>query len=448
MMLSKKSKGSNLLSITNIFFWLAFCTILCITIFIRPYELSTMLWALAAIVINPLWQIFFKGKCSVKRKYIFQGMQVVLCVVLTLFGVVLRQFGKNESNQAGLSESEILKVSFLDVGQADCILVQQNDENMLIDAGAGKTKDALVSYLRSQGVVKFKYIVGTHPHEDHIGGMSLVIDSFDVENILMPFASNTTKSFENVLDSVLRKKAFYSSMLSSASNKNLSITVPKIGDEFKLGNALAKVISIGEDPQDLNADSIVLKVSFGDKSFLFTGDATANTEQRMLDQDIRSDVLKIGHHGSAGSTSDSFLAKVCPSMAVISVGKGNTYGHPTEQVISKLRNRNITIYRTDEMRSIIMKCDGKIITVEFQDTKINPNISAGAVDAQTTKPQQSTTYNQDIKDRIVYIVLNGKKYHKDSCRTIKKSKNKECLSISDARDRGYTPCAVCKPDAA
>lgn len=446
MMLSKKSNGSNFLSATNIFFWIAFVSILCVAIFIRPYALSTVLWVLAAIVINPLWQIFFKGKRSAKRKYIFQGVQVVLCIILILSGIVIRQLGENETVYPDVSESEILKVSFLDVGQADCILVQQNGENMLIDAGTGKTKDSLVSYLRSQSIAKFRYIVGTHPHEDHIGGMSLVIDSFDVENIFMPLVSNTTKTFEGVLDSVLRKKAFYNNALSSAGKKNLSITVPKVGDEFHLGGASVTVMSIGEDPQDLNADSIVLRVCFGDKSFLFTGDATANTEQKMLDKNIRSDVLKIGHHGSSGSTSDAFLAKVCPSMAVISVGIGNTYGHPTERVLSKLRNKNITIYRTDEKKSIFMKCDGKIITVEFQDTKINPNVNAGGVTISTTQ-SQSATYNQDIKDRIVYITPNGKKYHRDSCGMIRKSK-KECLSISDARDRGYTPCTVCKPDAA
>lgn len=264
---------------------------------------------------------------------------------------------KEEKNQGKIEKvlNETLEVHFLDVGQADSILILTEDKAGLIDAGNSSDGDDIVNYIKNLGITTLDFVVGTHPHEDHIGGIDEVINSFNVGKYYMPDAMTTTKTFENVLDAL--------------ANKNLKYTVPKIGSTFNLGSAKFETIYLGTDTKDLNNTSIVLKMTFGNKSFLFTGDATDVSEEKMLDKNIKVDVLKVGHHGSEYSTTDEFLNKVNPSISIISVGKDNKYGHPSKKTLDKLKNTEI--YRTDLDKTIIIKTDGNKLDVKKIDESIN-----------------------------------------------------------------------------
>jgi competence protein ComEC len=264
---------------------------------------------------------------------------------------------KEEKNQGKIEKvlNETLEVHFLDVGQADSILILTEDKAGLIDAGNSSDGDDIVNYIKNLGITTLDFVVGTHPHEDHIGGIDEVINSFNVGKYYMPDAMTTTKTFENVLDAL--------------ANKNLKYTVPKIGSTFNLGSAKFETIYLGNDTKDLNNTSIVLKMTFGNKSFLFTGDATDVSEEKILDKNIKVDVLKVGHHGSEYSTTDEFLNKVNPSISIISVGKDNKYGHPSKKTLDKLKNTEI--YRTDLDKTIIIKTDGNKLDVKKIDESIN-----------------------------------------------------------------------------
>lgn len=241
-----------------------------------------------------------------------------------------------------------LKVHFIDVGQADSILIQQEDFNMLVDAGNNNDSQLVLDYLKENGVKKLDYVVGTHPHEDHIGGLDKVIEEFDIEKVYMPKVTTNTKTFEDVLNAVKKK--------------GLKITSPTPGSEFKLGDAVCTIFGPnGKEYEDLNDYSIVIKVTYKDTSFLLTGDAEGICEKEMLSKgfDISADVLKLGHHGSGSSTTKAFLDKVNPKYAIVSAEKGNDYGHPHKSTMDKLKSKEIAVYRTDESGTIVCTSDGK-----------------------------------------------------------------------------------------
>ena len=256
----------------------------------------------------------------------------------------------NETETSVKEEKDKLKIYYIDVGQADSILIQNENEFMLIDAGNNNDGPLLVKYFQSLNIKDFKYVVGTHPHEDHIGGLDDIITNFNIGTIYIPDAITTTKTFEDLLNSIEKK--------------NMTFTVPKIDSTFNLGKANVKVIYTDTDTKDLNNTSIVLKMSFGSTTYLFTGDATSTTEKKILNKDISADVLKVGHHGSNYSSTDKFLNKVNPKYAIISVGKNNIYSHPATKTIDKLNKLNIKIYRTDELGTIILTSDGKTINMQ------------------------------------------------------------------------------------
>lgn len=191
-------------------------------------------------------------------------------------------------------------------------------------------------------------LYGTHPHEDHIGGLDDVINQIEIENIYMPKIETTTKTFEEVLDAIC--------------NKNLKVTAPSKGDTFNLGEAKCEIMTESIlDKENLNLSSIILRVEFGNNSFLFTGDGESKNEKTR--NWPKTDVLKVGHHGSNTSTSEEFLKQVLPQYAVIMVGKDNSYGLPKDKILERLENQNVTIYRTDRNGTIEMISDGNEIRV-------------------------------------------------------------------------------------
>ena len=231
-----------------------------------------------------------------------------------------------------------LRVYCLDVGQGDSILITNNNKTMLIDASTNEMGSRVVKYLNDLGIKKIDYLVGTHPHEDHIGGLDNVIKNFDIGTIYMPNVVATTKTFEEVIDAISAKK--------------LKVTSPKTGDKFTVGNAECEVMSIRNDKDDYNNCSIVIKMDFNNVCYLFTGDAEESVESSRKWPHI--DVLKVGHHGSNTSSSKNFLEQIKPEVALISVGQGNTYGHPTQATLKRLSNIGAKIYRTDENGTILL----------------------------------------------------------------------------------------------
>lgn len=250
---------------------------------------------------------------------------------------------------------ENLKVYFFDVGQADSILVMNKNQTMLIDAGNNEDGEILVENLRTLGITKIDYLIGTHPHEDHIGGLDNIIKNFEIGTIYMPKVQTNTKTFEDVLDAV--------------AEKNLSITTPKINDTFLVGESKCKILSVENNSKDLNSCSIVIQMKFDALSYLFMGDAEEKVEKTILkefnnannntyiseEESIKANILKVGHHGSDTSSSENFLKAVAPEIAVISVGIDNSYGHPNQIVLDRLNQIGSKIYRTDEVGNIFIE---------------------------------------------------------------------------------------------
>ena len=260
--------------------------------------------------------------------------------------------------EAPVTAEERLEVTFIDVGQADSILLESSGEYMLVDAGNNEDGPKLVTYLENKNITDFKYVIATHPHEDHIGGLDDIINNFNIEAFYMPDVITTTKTFEDVLDSL--------------EAKNITLSIPNKNDTFNLGEATVKVLYVGTDEEsDLNDTSVVIKVTYQNVSFLLTGDASTKVEETLDRKDLESTVLKVGHHGSTTATDKEFLSLVNPTYAIISVGKNNQYHHPHTSVINTLNDQNITTYRTDEDGTIEMITDGT--NIEINTTKTDTN---------------------------------------------------------------------------
>lgn len=290
-----------------------------------------------------------------KNKTLISFLSFAAIILYTLLSNDEITIEKEENKKTDSNNTDVVKVEYIDVGQADAILIENDKKYMLIDAGNNEDGDLLVNYFKDKNITDFEYVVATHPHEDHIGGMDNIIKNFNIKNYYMPDCYTTTKTFEELLDAL--------------EENNLSFETPDIDSEFLLGDALFKVLYTGTDKRDLNNTSIVLRMTYKDVSFMFTGDATNTTEKKILAKDLQSDVLKVGHHGSQYSTSDEFLDKVNPKYAIISVGTGNVYDHPKDITLNKLKG--IEVHRTDKEGTIRVISDGKNIDIETFKTNTN-----------------------------------------------------------------------------
>jgi competence protein ComEC len=354
-----------------------------------------------------------------------------------------------------------LKVHFINVGQADSILLEQGDSAMLIDGGNNGDRSKVKNYIEQQKITELDYVVGTHAHEDHIGGLDYVINAFKVGKVYFPRQSTNTKTFEDFVSAVKSRVG--------------KMTAPKVGEAFKLGEAECIILAPnGSDYGDDNDHSIVIKVVYGSTSFLFTGDAEAKSESEMLAEgmDLSATVLKVGHHGSKTSTGQDFLDKVNPKYAVISVGEGNSYGHPTQEAMDRLKSKGIPVYRTDENGTIVAVSNGKEVSFgtkpgsykgitsdtetgsENKSRKGVGNTSSGssnntesAGSKVSTKPVSETKSTKVSSNRIVYFTKSGKSYHFDEdCRAFKKSSVVLSGSLKQAiSGRHADPCDFCVP---
>ena len=272
-----------------------------------------------------------------------------------IINIVLPDLYKTIIATDDILEKSNLNIHYIDVGQADSILITLNDSAMLIDAGNNTDGKDVVDYITAQNITKLDYVIGTHPHEDHIGGLDNVIKNFKIGKLIMPKVQTNTKTFEDVLDATKKKK--------------LSVTTPKVGTKYTLSDAEFTILSCkNETVEELNLSSIVIKLVFGENSFIFCGDAETPNESEMLASgyDLKANVIKLGHHGSSTSSSEKFLKAVDPDVAIISVGKDNDYGHPHSKIVKRLNRLGIKAYRTDLSGTIILSSDGKNIDIKLQ----------------------------------------------------------------------------------
>ena len=278
---------------------------------------------------------------------------LIAAIMIVLYGIYLLLGGADEAEtRATVSENPDFSIIFIDVGQADAALLRCEGETMLIDGGNVADSSTIYTVLEKNGVTHLDYVICTHAHEDHVGGLSGALQNCTADKIFCPVTDYDSKAFRN--------------FVKYAKKQCGEITVPKPGEEFAFGGAVVDILACDPSAAETNNSSIVAKITYGETSFLFTGDVEEEVERMLLEQnvDLSATVLKVGHHGSSSSTSYWFLNEVMPRYAVISVGKDNSYGHPDEKVLSRLRDANVTVFRTDEIGDVICTSDGKTVTFQ------------------------------------------------------------------------------------
>lgn len=347
---------------------------------------------------------------------------------LPVSGVVSETTAQSGQETAGVSESGSFTIHFIDVGQADSALVTCDGHSMLIDGGNADDSNLVYSVLQRETDGHLDYVIGTHAHEDHIGGLSGAFEADTADVTFCPVTEYDSKAFRN--------------FKARADEKGGGITVPAVGDTFTLGEASITVVAVNSVPEDTNNTSIVIRIVYGDTSFLFTGDAEQETEEKILEsgQNIESTVLKVGHHGSSTSTSQAFLDAVSPTYAVISCGKDNSYGHPHSETLAKLTSAGVEVLRTDELGDIYCTSDGTEVTFSYGEYHKDSDTSA----AEIEEPQQPDTISE------TYILnTNSCKFHRPDCSSASQISDANREEYTGTREelieQGYTPCGYCKP---
>lgn len=379
------------------------------------------------------------------------------------------------TGNTGIAQAGTLTVTWLDVGQGDAAVIQCGGQSMLIDGGKPEKSSYIYAWLQQHGLSYLDVIVATHVDADHIGGLSGALNYASVGTAYCPETTGTTETFQ--------------SFVKYLAQRGKQITVPTAGESFALGGAQVQILGPLHRAEDSNDNSIVLKVSFGATSFLFTGDAERAEEQDLLNAgvNLQSTVLKVGHHGSDTSTSYPFLRAVAPQYAVISVGAGNSYGHPTEAVLSRLRDAGVTTFRTDTQGEITAVSDGQ--TINFSTAKNaaaetlanagagqNANLAgggnsatqtagsgqntggaatAGAAGAAAIAPVNAGGGNADgaagagTTAGSYVLNTNSHKFHLPGCSSVDTISPKNRKDVNESREQivseGYAPCKRCNP---
>ena len=366
--------------------------------------------------------------------------------------------GTESANSGTESEPEakaLLKIHFLDVGQGACALIESDGHYMLIDGGGRDSSSFTVSYLAQLGIEKFDYMVATHFDEDHIAGLIGVFNKFAVETVLEPSYETDT--------------SIYKSFKEAENNSKAKVIIPEPGEEYTLGDAKFTVLAPKKPEKDTdqetaaeglkeNNQSICILLKNGDNKVLFTGDAEQEEEQYLVDsgRDIRADVYLVGHHGSGSSTSELLLDAVQPEYAVISCGTGNDYGHPVQEVLDRLWDKDVSVFRTDEQGNIIMTSDGETITWNAEPSQTwapgvvpekAPDRSGNTESAKNT--DTDTSVNSDGTENAYVLNNSTMKFHYPWCSSVKKiaeqNYEESSLSRDELLDKGYTPCGNCNP---
>lgn len=347
---------------------------------------------------------------------------------LPVSGVVSETTAQSGQETAGVSESGSFTIHFIDVGQADSALVTCDGHSMLIDGGNADDSNLVYSVLQRETDGHLDYVVGTHAHEDHIGGLSGAFEADTADVTFCPVTEYDSKAFRN--------------FKTRADERGGGITIPAVGDTFTLGEASVTVVAVNSVPEDTNNTSIVIRIVYGDTSFLFTGDAEQETEEKILEsgQNIESTVLKVGHHGSSTSTSQAFLDAVSPTYAVISCGKDNSYGHPHSETLAKLASAGVEVLRTDELGDIYCTSDGSEVIFSYGEYH---------KDIETSSAEVEESQQPDTVAETYILNTNSLKFHRPDCSSASQISDANREEYTGTREelieQGYTPCGYCKP---
>ncbi len=309
---------------------------------------------------------FFSKKTKKKIIAAVSAAVLIFCLVIELGQLVPslgipgwdELFANADLSSTPVTPEGELQVYFIDVGNADSILIRQGEVNTLIDAGERGDGDDVLAYLNHQGVKKLDLVIATHPHADHIGGMADVINGIPVDKFVMSFMPEDETP----------TTATYLNMLEALDNKSVPVEEAKPGTVYTLGTAQLTVLAPLSESDEANNISVVTRLTFGERSFLFMGDAETEVEKELLavGRPLSADVIKLGHHGSNTSSSQAFLTKVDPDYAIVACGKGNSYGHPHDEVLARLDKMDVAIYRADVHGHIAIATDGKDLTISTQ----------------------------------------------------------------------------------
>lgn len=346
---------------------------------------------------------------------------ISVCLTLATFFLCACSSPENTTSK----NNDEIRVTVLDVGQGDAIFIELTDKRcMLIDAGESEYGKAVTDYISSSGYDKIDYLVATHPHADHIGGMNRVVTSFDIGKVYMPRAAADTKTYEN--------------LLSTIDKKGLRISTAKAGVNILNEDSL-KIDILAPNSADyagLNNYSAVIKITFGSVKFLFMGDAEAESENE-IKADVSADFVKIGHHGSNTSSSEAFVRRVGAKYAAVSVAEENDYNLPVTKIINRWRNSGAQVLMTKDVGNIVARSDGQNLTVNGETVSISDGESGTAVS------KNQTQYSRFI------INKNTKKIHTTDCPLTddisNKNKDYTTLTLSQLEKQGYTPCKSCNP---
>ena len=321
-----------------------------------------------------------------------------------------------------IGDGELI-IHFIDVGQADCALIECGGAFMLIDGGNRDDGQLVISYLQQQGVEELEAVICTHAHEDHVGGLPAVLAVYPTAQVYAPTKTYSSNIFEDFL--------YY------VDQQRLDVTIPTPGTRFTLygdeqsGGAEVTILGPVKSYAETNDTSIVVKLEYGETSFLFTGDMEVAAENDMLDHwegrmDWNVDVLKVGHHGSETSSGYRFVYETDPEYAIISVGEDNSYGHPHEEVVSRYKDAGIPMFRTDELGTILAVSDGTEVTITWENQHAAP---------EDVEPADTPSYIGNT---------NSKKFHTPTCNSLPKEENRKYFnSYNAAVDAGFTPCGSC-----
>ncbi len=289
-----------------------------------------------------------------KKKVASQILVFLIFFVIIIIAIVMQnnnihtETNNPEYANLNINQNE-LNIFYLDVGQGDSTFITINGCNMLIDSGNDQDGYYIVQFLKAQNIDKIDYFILTHCDEDHIGGAYEILDELQIGTLYMPNKENDTQTYERLLKAIKRNNVNV--------NKNLKASKET---QYTIGNASWKILSV-DAKNNLNDSSIVIELEYGNTKYLFMGDATTRVEEMVEWNKV--DVLKVAHHGSNSSTSQLFLEKVKPKYAIISVGRDNSHNLPDIDIVERLKNNNIKIYRTDENNTIWITSDGTEIYI-------------------------------------------------------------------------------------
>ncbi|MGN0152936.1 MAG: ComEC/Rec2 family competence protein [Lachnospiraceae bacterium] len=340
---------------------------------------------------------------------------------------------ENESNH--IESGDTLEVHYMDIGQGDAILIRQGDSAMLIDAGNNDKGTTVWSYLLSQKVEDLDYAIGTHPDADHVGGLDVVLYKLDCETIFLPACENDTETYRELIQTI--------------GQKNQKVTVPEQGAVYSLGKAKFQILTDTDKDygENTNNFSIAIRLTYGDTSFLFTGDAEEEAERDMLASGLvlASDVYKAAHHGADTANTEDFLTAVNPVYCVISCGEDNAYGHPRAGFLNTIRTMGVKVFRTDEQGTIVAVSDGENITF---NTSPSDSWKAGEPRGSYVSIANENETGTTTKDDYI-LNTNTKKFHRPDCSSVKKMADKNKQTSHKSREEliadGYEPCKNCNP---